>query len=286
MSAIATARETESLQEIITREISASDFHLPVFNQVAIKLQQSLNDPDFSFQDLEALVLEDPSLVGQILKTANSAFYRGLGDILTVKQAVLRLGAQQVASLAMLVSQKQSYSSKNPDIRNRMEKLWEHSFASALGCQWIFNNHGGDAPVAFVCGLLHDIGKLGILKVIEQLQESGNAAVTFSLESLDEILASRMHVDCGVALAQAWNLPEPFSRVLRDHHDDEVGKQDQLLQAVRLMNYVTHSLGYSLETDAAVDPASSVEAQMLGLSEIRLAELEIHIEDALENAEF
>ncbi|XOV89045.1 MAG: HDOD domain-containing protein [Pseudomonadota bacterium] len=286
MSAAVAVQGTESLQEMITREISAADFHLPVFNQVAIKLQESLNDPDFSFQDLEALVLEDPSLVGQILKTANSAFYRGMGDITTVKQAILRLGSQQVASLAMLVSQKQCYASRTPEIRRRMEMLWEHSFASALGCEWIFNSLGGDGPLAFVCGLLHDIGKLGILKVIEQLQTGSEGALAFPVESVDEILASSLHVECGVVLARAWNLPEPFASVLRDHHGEAVGKQDQLLLAVRLMNLVSQSLGHSLESGEAVEPAASIEAQLLGLSEIRLAELEIHIEDALARAEF
>ena len=275
-----------SLRGLIAQEITSESFQLPVFNNVALKLQESLNDDQVSIEKIESLILEDPALASQILKTANSAFYKGLGDIKTVKHAVLRLGSQQVVNIAMLISQKQSYTSKNALIRHQMDKLWEHSFASAIGCRWIFQKFGGDPCVAFLAGLLHDIGKLGILKVIEHIQTNDLMGGEITDKSITDILNGSVHTECGYILAKEWNLPEPFDLVIRDHHEAPSGEHETLLAAIRLMNLVTEQMGMSAEDGETTCAYSSPEAIALGLSEIQLAELEIHIEDNLENTDF
>ncbi|GEM_PF-3255567 len=74
--ALAEQDETLSLIDLITKEIESDDFQLPVFNTVVLKLQKSLSDEDVSIEKIEALILEDPALASQILKTANSPFIR------------------------------------------------------------------------------------------------------------------------------------------------------------------------------------------------------------------
>lgn len=287
MMQTAAAEQTEhtSLKDLIAQEITSENFQLPVFNNVALKLQESLSDEDVGIEKIEELILEDPALASQILKTANSAFYRGLGDIKTVKHAVLRLGSQQVVNIAMLVSQKQSYFTKDPLIRQQMDKLWQHSFASAIGCRWVFQKFGGDPCVAFLSGLLHDIGKLGVLKVIEHIRSEKLMDQEITDKSITDILNGPTHTECGYILAKAWNLPEPFDLVIRDHHDTPKGEHKTLLLAVRLMNVVTEQMGMSVRDTGEACSYSSAEATALGLSEIQLAELEIHIEDTLENTD-
>ncbi|MDO6460207.1 HDOD domain-containing protein [Granulosicoccaceae sp. 1_MG-2023] len=272
-----------SLQEMIEAQIRSSDFELPVFSTVALKLQTELSNPDITIEDIEALIMEDASLAGQILRMANSAFYKGLGEINTVKRAILRLGAQQVANMAMLISQKQSYVSEDAAVARIMGKLWEHSFATAIGCRWIAENCGyaADANVAFLSGLLHDIGKVVILQVISDVQKQGTMAV--SDQAIVEIINGELHTEIGHKLITAWALPEPFGAVVRDHHGPADGEHKVLLASVSLMNSVCLSMGFSvLEADSAIMPAATDEANLLGLSEIQLAELEILLEDTLQ----
>lgn len=279
----ATQANPLSLQEMIEAQIHSTDFELPVFNTVALKLQNALRNPEITIDDIEALIMEDPSLASQILRMANSAFYKGLGEINTVKRAILRLGSQQVANLAMVVSQKQSYESENPAINRIMGKLWEHSFATAVGCRWIAQNCGyaADANVAFLCGLLHDIGKIVILKVIEDVQKQGTLPV--SDQAIVEIISSSLHNESGYKLIKEWGLPEPFDVVVRDHHEEIEGDHKILLASVSLMNCVCQSMGFSItEQDESLMPAATDEANLLGLSEIQLAELEILLEDTLQ----
>ncbi|HBR96154.1 MAG TPA: hypothetical protein DD979_02095 [Gammaproteobacteria bacterium] len=273
-----------SLQQLVSEAIACKAFELPVFNEVALKLQNVLGDEDTTIEDIEALILEDPALAGQILRMANSAFYKGMKDIKTIKRAILRLGAEQVASIAMLASQKNAYHSDNQQIMTLMQKLWKHSFVCAVGCKWIALNSGyaSDASVAFLSGLLHDIGKLIVLKVIEQIQSEGDAGAAFSDAAIFEILDSTLPNESGYALVSTWNLPEPYGVAVRDNHLSDPPDYQPLLATVRLMNLVADSMGFGVRERVDAMPAASQEAHLLGLNDIQLAELEIHIEDTLQ----
>ena len=87
------------------------------------------------------------------------------------------------------------------------DRLWRHAFASAMGCKWIAERCGyrSEAENAFMAGLLHNIGQLALLKIIEELRASG--AIGFELlESLIlEILDSDMHTGQGYLLTRKWN---------------------------------------------------------------------------------
>jgi len=89
----------------IRRLLSNQPIDLPVFHPIAVRLQQLLQRPDFSMAQVVALANEDQSLAGQILKMANSTAYIGRVRTETIKDAVIRLGARQVANLAMAASQ-------------------------------------------------------------------------------------------------------------------------------------------------------------------------------------
>ena len=277
------SQEPKTLQGLISTEITCGELELPVFNEVALKLQDALGDADITIDDIEALIMEDPALSGQILKVANSAFYKGLGEITTIKQAVLRLGSEQVASLALVATQKQTYLSSDPVIKAYMDDLWVHSFASAVGCRWIAENSGyaSDANVAFLSGLLHDIGKLVIIKVFEKLRIENTIPGSVTTESVIEILESPMHTQCGHELVTVWNLPEPFRYVVLNHHNPEPEEHETMLCMIRMVNLVCDSMGLSLRNDKNVLPSASPEAQKLGLNEMQLAELEIVLEDTL-----
>lgn len=240
-----------------------------------------MKDENVTIDDIENLILEDPALVGQILKVANSAFYKGLGEINTIKQAILRLGSEKVATLALVASQKQTYESHDPVIRDHMDRLWEHSFASAIGCRWLAEQSGyaSNANVAFLAGLLRDIGKLVIIKVLEKLRQENRIANDVTPESVIEILDSSLHTQCGHELVTAWNLPEPFDSVVLNHHNPEPKEHQAML---RLVNLVCDSMGLGLSERCDVMPSASPEAQKLGLNEMQLAELEILLEDTLE----
>jgi HD-like signal output (HDOD) protein len=103
--------EQTSIVDVVRARLASGTLSVPVFHAVALKLQQVLLRPDFSIEDVHQLINADPGLASQVLRTANSAFYAGLSKVSTIREAIIRLGAKEVANLAMLTTQQDLYRS-------------------------------------------------------------------------------------------------------------------------------------------------------------------------------
>lgn len=142
------------LVRLIQERLEGNLQELPVFHTVAVKLQQLLSSRSFEIDDVIELISEDQSLSGRVLKVANSSYYAGLNKIATIKDAIIRLGAQEIANMAMLASQFEFYNSPNETLNRLMQSLWGHALACAVGAKWLTRKAGypGMASEAFMGG--------------------------------------------------------------------------------------------------------------------------------------
>ncbi len=270
------------LIRLIQERLEGNLQELPVFHTVAVKLQQLLSSRSFEIDDVIELISEDQSLSGRVLKVANSSYYAGLSKISTIKDAIIRLGAQEIANMAMLASQFEFYNSPNETLNRMMHGLWGHALACGVGAKWLIRKAGypGMAAEAFMGGLMHDIGSLALLKVLDDILKNRETTVHFSDQLINEIIEA-MHEEVGYNLMSAWNFPDFYCDIARSHHKEQFDTGNILLVAVRLSNLACKKLGRSLQpADPSIAIFSAPEAHFLGLKEVALAELEIIIEDA------
>lgn len=251
----------------IRRLLSTQPIDLPVFHPVAVRITSLLQTSDFTMAQVTELANEDQSLAGQILKMANSPLYIGRVRTETVKEAVVRLGAQEIANLAMAASQASLHRSDHPVIDSFMQPLWLHSHACALGSRWLARRAGypQHSDQAYMAGLLHDIGKLYLLKALERLNQMGVAQAALEEDLLREIF-EELHVEQGCRLMEHWNMPRVYYNVVANHHDENFDTQDTVLTVVRLVNTACHKLGIGLSHDPNIDLAEQTEAAMLQLT--------------------
>jgi HD-like signal output (HDOD) protein len=275
----------QSLASMIYERVENGGQDLPIFNRVAIKLQQVLKDENTTVNQIERLILQDQVLAGHVLRSANSAFFAGLNSIGTIREAVVRLGMKQVASLVMLEAQKHACSSNNPIIKKYMPILWGHAYVSAIGCRWVLEHCGFKElrDEGFLAGLLHDIGELFLLKIMEEIVTELGSDKPFSDVVIKEVIDS-MHNDQGYHLLKNWNLDESYCVVARDHHKPFSEEDEVLLQVVRLIDQGCAKVGVGEAPDESMVLAVSEEALFLGISEIQLAELEVLLEDVASKA--
>jgi len=269
------------LIELIKDRLARDLRGLPVFHSVAVKLQQMLVSRDFRIDEVIRLINEDQSLASQVLKVGNSSYYTGLSKVATIKDAVIRLGAQEIANLVMMASQVELYRSGDPVLDNAMQRLWDHALSCAMGAKWLASKTGYSslATEAFMGGLLHDIGKLAIIKALDEILQAGGTKANVSEILINEILDT-MHEDVGNRLMLSWSLPETYCSIAVNHHNPEYDGNNTLLVIVRLANLACRKVGKDLRPDPAVTLVGASEAQFLGIKEISLAELEIIVEDA------
>jgi HD-like signal output (HDOD) protein len=272
--------ENRSIVELIKEQLATGRDRIPVFHAVALRLQQVLARPDFKVEDVNRLISADTGLVSQVLRVANSSYYSGLSKVGTIQEAIIRLGSSEVANIAMLATQQDQYRSDDPRFNTIMQTLWKHAFCCAAGSKWLALKAGYDtlAQEAFLAGLLHDIGSLFLLMVVEEISKVQQGGVPQAI--VTEVLSS-LHVEQGYQLMQQWHMPEIYCQVVAGHEAEKWDQGNALLAIVRLADQTCQKLGIGMDADPTLVLLASAEAQMLGLKEIALAELEIVVEDAL-----
>jgi HD-like signal output (HDOD) protein len=271
----------KSLVDLIHERVSSQVLQLPVFHHVALKLMNVLAKEDYSIAQVAQMILEDQALSSHVLRMANSAFFGGLSKVTTIRDAIVRLGARQVTNIVTVVTQSQQYCTKDKTMAAYMQPLWKHALGCALGTKWFAEKMGYKelAHEGLLAGLLHDIGQLFLLKILEDVQVS-ELQISLSKPVMLDVL-QHMHVEQGAILMQHWNIPELYDEIVRQHHHETYDTSNTLLLMVRLVDMACKKAGIGLHHDPSIVLATTAEAQALDAKEVVLAELEIMLEDAM-----
>jgi putative nucleotidyltransferase with HDIG domain len=86
----------------------------------------------------------------------------------------------------------------------------QHSFKCAYVAKKLAGPLGADEEIAFVCGLLHDIGKIVLYDLLSEYE---------ILDSARKNLVANYHTQAGILLAAKWNLPEIVIEAIEAHHE-------------------------------------------------------------------
>ena len=115
------------LVEMIHKHVTTKRVKLPAFNGTALRIQKEIAKEEPDTRLIEKSIVSDQSLTGEVLRVSNSSFYRGLSQVATVRDAIIRLGSKEVSNIVTLVALQHNFKSKDPIVHKIMGKLWRHS---------------------------------------------------------------------------------------------------------------------------------------------------------------
>ncbi len=196
--------------------------------EVALRVNEMVDDPDCSVQALGKVISQDPALTMRLLGIANSPFYGLARQVENVAQALTLLGLQQVRNL-VLASAVSSVFERIPQELITLKDFWRHSLFCGLVAQALGERGDSRFSTLFTAGLLHDVGQLILFhRYPEQMREAILQQVEGG-EPLDMAEAERRfigtdHCQVGAALARQWRLPERYIAVIAGHHDAAVAE--------------------------------------------------------------
>jgi len=111
---------------------STEDRYTPRRPSLLPQLLRAVNDEDVSRRELVAIISKDPSLVGNLLKMANSSFYRVSAQAVeSIDRAVVILGNDGIRSLIAAALAQPIFQIRGGDFPRFPEIAWEHTFRTA-----------------------------------------------------------------------------------------------------------------------------------------------------------
>ncbi len=243
---------------------------VPAFHPTAVKLMGIATESDSALANFEAVFRSDPSLAADLLVRANSAEFGLRARVETIRHALTLLGMERVRSLASNIMFSR-YVERMP--AKYVALTWRHSIATAVISEIIGELLG--IPGAYTAGLLHDLGRLGlILSVGPQYGELLQVQVQSLAESLEQErqLCGMNHCDAGALMASTWGFPEILLVSMVTHHAIGAPEPKHAAAVVPIACRIADWLGYP-----EVNLAEGMTEPMLTHSVLRSPKLEPRI---------
>ncbi len=247
------------------------DLSVPMLPDQAQRVLQMVGDPEVTIATLAAVVSKDPVLATRVLGMANSAIYGAMSPLRSVADAVVRLGTRTVRNVVVTVSMQSQF--KSPEVYGQEgARFMEHAVGTAYTAHLIADRVRADVEEAFLCGLLHDIGKLVVLKTAHQYQKRHNAIIR--ADELHAALTQR-HAVCGALALGFWNVPDEVRAVVQYHHAFEDAPDPQAAGICYAANLLSHRYGFGCQPEGdvvledAVFPYLELDADWIGQADVR-----------------
>lgn len=292
MTAEAPALTEQKKIELVMAQLES----LPALSPIVTRILEITSDSSSNSRELISLIEGDPSLTARVLSTLNKADLGVRGaETASVATAVTLLGYKTIRHVALGVKVMELFggAGDRPEGENAFNRLefWKHCLGVACAARGLAEVVGGWEPEeAFVCGLLHDIGKAAIDAT---LPKSAARIARAANETRGDISDSERaflgmdHAMIGRRLAQRWGLPPRVVESIWLHHHSvdalppsvAVGKHVQIVQLADTL-VRERRLGWS--GNHRIEIASTTLARSLELTEAKLDHVTSTLVDEIE----
>ena len=210
---------------------------LPVLPTVAVEMLATVDDDRVDARSLAEKIQRDPSLAAHVLRVSNSARFAPKEPIVSLTQAIGRLGLATLREIVVTVAVKGSVF-KVKGHEAYVEKLWKHALLSGRLAQEIARARRANVEAAFLCGLLHDIGApVALQGLVDLCKETGFCLIERAM--LHTIAG--LHQEIGAALVETWKLADWVQSVVRFHHQPEQAtKHQELVRTTALADVLAY----------------------------------------------
>jgi putative nucleotidyltransferase with HDIG domain len=242
----------------LAREVTEHLEELPLLPMVVTRIMMLDPDDRNYFEKVLALAEEDPTFAVRLIRMANSVAFMPSDPIVDLKSAMTRIGTRHIAAMLTSLSVMEIFVPTREDIRN----LWLHSIQTAVGARLMTARYLSgllSAEEAYLCGLLHDIGRFVLFETVTEETRHINEEDWESTEELIELEQQRLgvnHSELGWLLCRKWHMPEKVSTVVKEHHSREleqtVAAEPRLAKLIRLIQ-IADRLSVLLLRDHTLD---------------------------------
>ncbi|WP_170302216.1 HDOD domain-containing protein [Desulfosarcina widdelii] len=232
--------------EKIRRQIDVTDIKLPEAPTVISELNQVIDDPLTTSNDVAQVVNKSPSLAAMLLKIVNSAYYGFPSKIDRISRAVTIIGTKEISGLALGICVMQAFKDIPEGVLN-IKAFMRHSLVCGMISRILAaNNNMPQTEQMFVSGLLHDIGKLIVHKYYpnhaKACMELG-ASSDRSIFQTEKMVLGLNHQQIAKLLLSKWKLPNEIITNIIYHHEPGKAPDPKKSGIIHIADIISHGLG-------------------------------------------
>ncbi|HET6474366.1 MAG TPA: HDOD domain-containing protein [Pseudomonadales bacterium] len=207
-------------QRRLAAALAARAVELPPMPGVAAEVIASSIDDQADAIRLAQLIQTDQGLASHVLRIVNSPALRAAMEIVALRQAIARLGMNRIREIAIAASLSNALfaSATYADEANR---AWQLALGASLWSKEIARVCRKNTEIAYLCGLLHNVGAPVVLNAI-----GAASPVRLSPRDVAGLLAE-FEVRAGALLAEEWRLPSAVAATIR-YVDDFRGASEHV----------------------------------------------------------
>lgn len=198
----------------VQEELDANRLVLPTLPDVALKVRDAVSKGEATSQELADMIVTDAALSARLIQVANSPLYRGAQEVKNIQMAVTRLGSSTIRTLITSLVMQQMFTPTTDLLEQYFRETWEQGVNVSSICRALatFTPHLNQDE-AMLAGLIHQIGKLPILMLVENIPEFKD-----SPSRLNKLL-EKAHPPIGKIIMETWDFPEELKLVASEYVD-------------------------------------------------------------------
>ena len=269
-----------TLQQVLETEIASPP-------GVYFKLREVIEDPDGTFDQITQIINSDPGLAARLLKIANSSFYGLIAKVETINHALSIIGSDHLSEMALATTMINRFKGIPKNLMN-FDQFWKHSVACGVAARQIALYKNFEHPEwYYLAGILHDLGKLVLLKEIPEDYREVLAKVReddkLTLMEVETWILKFNHAQVGSILLKEWKLPPNLVAAVNFHHDP-LKARDHVPEAsvIHIADYLAYKIGWTDGCESASPLFASATLTNLGLNVDFMKEAKLTVKEHTE----
>jgi len=276
----------ESTQTAINIVKKLGDLPTPsVILDKAIRLSSNIES---NINDLAKNISADQALTAKVIRISNSPIYGQRRKISSISEAIQVLGFNQIKSIIVTAMTFQMFSSCS--LTNNALVLWHHSLSTAIAARLIVQKTGIiDKEEAYLAGLLHDIGKMALLKTVPKLYSSIIKEVKETNSTFEEIEMRELnfnHISVSSVLLIEWGFNNKFVSEIKCLHTcrlDQATSSIELCQILAFADSISKYIGFNFHEAYKDNIGDEIYLGNRQLTEDEIIELRVTAETVFSN---
>ncbi len=228
---------TTKIKDQIINEING----LPTFHENILMLQKLCKNPDAEINEIADKIVLDPALTADILKLSNSAHFIKSKRVENLHEAIMTIGLKNLNDILTATGARSILEERY----SIFAEIWAHCNKTAFYAKNIATKYNLSKSItdnAFLCGLLHDLGKIVLLATDKKFTSwisdlTKNRKIRTSTV-LEEVSLGISHSAIGELMAKKWSFPDYLVESIKFHHSPLSAKDElkDLIFTVYLAN--------------------------------------------------